>query len=64
MYQQQAIDRAAKLAKRDNCLMYVVIDDGYESGPGPYHVADDYDLDTFFLGIDPIYCVEPDGTIN
>jgi hypothetical protein len=50
---KEAADRAGKIASSGYGLRYVV----YEAGE--YHVADDVDLDTFFVGVrdqDIRYC--------
>ncbi len=57
MNEEQAIKRAKKLAKRDDCIMYVVYEDGFD-------YADDYQMDTFYLGCEPIHAVDCDGVIN
>jgi len=55
MTRQQAIKRAQQLAKRDECIMYVLREDS------EWHYADDYDMDTFYLGVEPDYAVDCDG---
>ena len=55
MTKQQAIKRAQQLAKRDECIMYVLREDG------EWHYADDYDMDTFYCGVEPEYAVDSEG---
>ncbi len=50
---KQALKRADVIASKDACVRYVV----YESGE--YHIADEIDLDTFFMGLSDeqiVYC--------
>lgn len=54
MTRKQAIAKAARLAKKASEPYFVVFEDGY-------HVASDYDLDTYFLGCQPILVVDEDG---
>ncbi len=57
MTKVEAINKAKRLARERQDTVYVVFEDGY-------HVADGYDLDTFFLGTEPIACIDSTGTVS
>ena len=58
---QKALTTAIKKAKSTNEWLYIVKD-----GPDQcdYQIADEYDLDTFYLGLNPRYAIGPDGEVN
>jgi hypothetical protein len=53
-----AIQRARKWARKKGIETFVFLED---SDTGDYEVGDEYDLDTWYAGQDPIYCFGPDG---
>ena len=55
---ETAIKQAKKSAKHYGEDMYVVFD------CDDYRVANEYDMDTFFLGCNAEYIVEPDGSVH
>lgn len=55
---EAATRRALAAAKRDDCDMFVVWEDG------SYHVASAFDLDTFYLGLEPVRVCCPDGLVD
>lgn len=59
MNEQQAIKSATNIARKNECIMYVV----YESDQG-FDYADDYNMDTFYLGLEPIHAIDCDGIID
>ena len=56
MTKEQAIARAASLAKKQQETYFVLYDEGWQ-------VATEYDLDTFYFGIDPELEILPNGEI-
>ena len=54
----QAIGKAQSKARKTGEIQYLVIADG------ELHVCNDTDLDTFYYGCDPLYAIEPDGTVS
>jgi len=57
MTMQQAIKQAQVRALVRGEIVYVVRD-GHE-----YDTATDYDMDTFWAGVQPEYAVEPEGWV-
>jgi hypothetical protein len=55
MRYEQAIKTAISRAKRRGEEMFVIYEDG------EYEVADNYDLETWYLGQDPIGVATPEG---
>ena len=51
MTKTEAYNRAKFLSKRDGIVIYIVLDSAGETG---YDIADDRDMDTFYLGLKPI----------
>lgn len=60
MNKEKAFDRAIERAKQYNESFYVVLDDPEW---GEYAVANELELDTYYLGCPVIATVEPDGMI-
>jgi hypothetical protein len=59
--EKQAINAARNQAIEKQTVYYVFYDpDEY----GNYNIGDEYDADTFFAGIDPIYSIEINGQIG
>ena len=59
----KAAIKVAKIsAKKQKEIMYIVISDEYDSGM-EYHIASDFDLETFYLGHDPVAAVDQYGTV-
>lgn len=52
----QAMAQARRRSRRTQQIVYVVFE------AGEYDSASDYDLDTYYLGADPVASVEPDGS--
>jgi len=52
-----AVQKALRKARRINDTVYIVYEDG------AYHVADAYDLDTYFCGLEPKAAIEPTGEV-
>ena len=61
MTYNQAIKRAQKLARERRKYMYIVYDPAYPNDEYGYDVVDDYDLDTFYLGLRPQVTFAPGG---
>jgi len=57
MTQNQAYAAAAKRAKATQEWRYVVFEDGY-------HIASDFDLETFYAGAPVVAAFGPDGSIE
>jgi hypothetical protein len=49
--QHEAVHHARKRARETKAIRFVVFDDSTDPAQGPYHVATECDLDTFFAGI-------------
>jgi len=52
---QSAKTKADYLTDKTSLIFYVIYDDGNPYMEG-YHICDENDLDTFFYGIEPLYC--------
>lgn len=61
MNKEKAFDRAIERAKQYNESFYIVLDDPEW---GEYAVANELELDTYYLGCQVIATVDPDGMIH
>jgi hypothetical protein len=60
MSEKRAYEVASKRAKRDRREWFVVWSIEDHDPPGQhYHVSDDFDLETYYLGAEVVACVEP-----
>jgi len=62
----QAVTRAVKLARKNSSDYHVVWDSTYYPDyprNACYDAASDYDLETFYAGINPVATFLPDGAI-
>ena len=51
MTKKEAYERARFLSKRDGSVMFIVLNEPTETG---YDIADNEDMETFYLGSKPI----------
>jgi hypothetical protein len=58
MTRSQAIAKARKMAKKLEDFVFIVFE------CGEWDVATDHDLDTFWLGAEPVMSVAPDGGLE
>ena len=61
---QAAIRRAQAAARKARDVRFVVDDSGPEYRDDRYHVADEFDLEGFFLGCPVLAEVGPDGVVE
>jgi len=59
-----AMSRAVKFAKAKHEPRYVIYSPEEYDTSGPYHVADEIDLDTFFFDARIYACVESTGAVD
>ena len=54
MTKAQAIAKADRIAKKTKREWFVVYEPDFDNG-GPWFIADDIDLETWFAGTEPVY---------
>jgi hypothetical protein len=59
MEYNKAISKAKKIAKTENCEMFV-----FYEGDGDYQIGNEFDSRTFFNGSDPVACIQSNGEVN